>query len=360
MKKIIKIICMILIMLVLLAGTVLAYLSVDEYKPEEVQVLEIEGESHKTLEKNKSYKIMTWNIGYGALGDNADFFMDGGRMVNTADKERVNANLAGIRSYVENESPDIFLSQEIDRKSARSHFVDEVGYFRVNSFNPVFSGSSVFAANFKVAFIPLPVPPIGKVYAGINTFSDYTMSYAVRQALPCPFSWPLSTINLKRCLQVMRMPVAGSDNELVLVNLHLEAYDDGEGKIAQTNALEELLETETQKGNYVIAGGDFNQVFSNADYSKYPVLDGMWEAGVIDVDQFDEGLTFYTDVTVPTCRSLDKPLAGAKSTDPKDFQYYVIDGFIVSPNVEVESVNTADLGFINSDHNPVVMRFKLK
>jgi len=45
----------------------------------------------------------------------------------------------------------------------------------------------------------------------------------------------------------------------VLVNLHLEAYDSGEGKIAQTKLLVEFLEQEYAKGNYVIAGGDFNQ-----------------------------------------------------------------------------------------------------
>ena len=53
----------------------------------------------------------------------------------------------------------------------------------------------------------------------------------------------------------------GSDREPVLVNLHLEAYDDGEGKIAQTNQLRDYIEDEYAKGNYVIAGGDFNQVF---------------------------------------------------------------------------------------------------
>ena len=34
-----------------------------------------------------------------------------------------------------------------------------------------------------------------------------------------------------------RVPIEGTDRELVLVNLHLEAYDDGEGKIAQTRQL---------------------------------------------------------------------------------------------------------------------------
>lgn len=50
--------------------------------------------------------------------------------------------------------------------------------------------------------------------------------------------------NLKRCLLVSRISVEGTDREFVLVNLHLEAYDDGEGKIAQTRQLAALLEAE--------------------------------------------------------------------------------------------------------------------
>ncbi len=79
---------------------------------------------------------------------------------------------------------------------------------------------------------------------------------------------------------VSRVPVEGSDKELVLVNLHLEAYDDGDGKAAQTQQLKKLLEEETEKGNYVIAGGDFNQEFSNYDNSAYPIInDDVWIPG---------------------------------------------------------------------------------
>jgi endonuclease/exonuclease/phosphatase family metal-dependent hydrolase len=59
---------------------------------------------------------------------------------------------------------------------------------------------------------------------------------------------------------------------LVLVNLHLEAYDDGEGKKAQTEMLKQILQEEADQGNYVIAGGDFNQTFSGTDDSMYPEL----------------------------------------------------------------------------------------
>ncbi|MBQ7614213.1 MAG: endonuclease, partial [Butyrivibrio sp.] len=75
---------------------------------------------------------------------------------------------------------------------------------------------------------------------------------------------------------------------------------------------------------------------------------------------FGSELDFYSDNTVPTCRSLDRVLIDAADKDPQHFQYYMLDGYIVSSNVEVKEVKTLDLGFKNSDHNPVVMRFELK
>lgn len=98
--------------------------------------------------------------------------------------------------------------------------------------------------------------------------SDGEIESSERVALLCPFKWPVRLANLKRCLLVTRIPVEDTGKELVIINLHLEAYDKGERKIAQTKLLKDYLEKECEKGNYVIAGGDFNQVFSNIE--KYP------------------------------------------------------------------------------------------
>lgn len=77
------------------------------------------------------------------------------------------------------------------------------------------------------------LPTIGKVESGLVTYSDYKVSEASRIALPESFKWPVKTCNLKRCMLETRIPIKGSDKELVLINFHLEAYDSGEGKIAQ-------------------------------------------------------------------------------------------------------------------------------
>lgn len=49
--------------------------------------LKVDRNSSEEISRGKEISMMTWNIGYGALGDNADFFMDGGKMVNTATKK---------------------------------------------------------------------------------------------------------------------------------------------------------------------------------------------------------------------------------------------------------------------------------
>ncbi|WP_022765925.1 endonuclease/exonuclease/phosphatase family protein [Butyrivibrio sp. XPD2006] len=360
MKKVITAFLIFVLLFIFAWVTLFAYLTVDEYRPEEVENLQIAGEPGNAVSKSKSIRIMSWNIGYGALGDNSDFFMDGGTMVYTADEERVSQNLDDIDAEVDKIAPDILITQETDVSSARARFINEPQYLAEHSEADVFQNQNLFSYNYKVSFVPLPIPPIGKVHSGLATFSKFAIDSAERIALPCPFKWPLRTINLKRGLQEIRMPIEGSDRELVIINFHLEAYDSGEGKIAQTKLLKQILIDEFEKGNYVIAGGDFNQQFSNVDTGKYAALDGIWQAPVIDVAEFGDDFRFLADPEVPTCRSLDKILVSAPSRDYSDFQYYVIDGFIVSKNIEVEQMYTEDLGFVCSDHNPVVMDFKLR
>ena len=135
----------------------------------------------------------------------------------------------------------------------------------------------------------------------------------------------------------------------MLINLHLEAYDDGEGKIAQTKVLTELLQSEYEKGNFVIAGGDFNQTFPGV-LETYPIKNAeLWTPGTLGADMLPEGWQLVCDASVPTCRLLNMPY------DPQNdaTQYYVIDGFILSPNVQLQQAETLDLGFRFSDHNPV-------
>lgn len=338
--------------LVLLAAAGILVLTVLEWRPADLEEAPLRGGASRNAAAGEELTLMTWNIGYGSLGDNADFFMDGGTMVKTADEARVRENLDGMAKTILAQSPDILFFQEVDRDSARSHHIDEAAVLTEQLPGYV----SSFANNFKAAFVPYPIPPIGKVDSGLLTFSALNASQSQRIQLPIPFKWPIRMANLKRCVLLTRIPVESVSKELVLINLHLEAYDDGTGKAQQTAMLREILQCETDKGNYVIAGRDFNQIFSNVDASLYPVKEGLWAPGAINAEDFGASFSCLMDAGVPTCRSLDRPYAGA---DPDTFQFYAIDGFIVSNNVQVLSLQTLNEQFVCTDHNPVLLRVKL-
>ena len=346
MKKVLKILLILLIIVVVAFVGLLGMLTITEYRPAATESLEVRTLGDPDIVPPGQLTVLSWNIGYAGLGKNEDFFMDGGSTARPKNADVVNGYLEGIRAAVAAEEPDFVLFQEVDSNSSRTHSIDETVALQ--------EWCSAYAMNYSCPFVPVPIPPMGKVHSGLLTTTDYVITEADRIALPCPFSWPLRTANLKRCLLVSRLPVAGSDKQLVLVNLHLEAYDDGEGKLAQTSQLMDFLKAEYDKGNYVIAGGDFNQTFPGGlDY--YPVVRGdFWAPGTLEGSMLPEGFGYAYDLTVPSCRLLNQPYNPA---DTENTQYYVIDGFIVSPNIVVHRVETLNLGFENSDHNPVSLTF---
>ena len=335
-------------------GGFLIFASATTLKVKDVEDMKINGEIATKVDTSKDIKLVTWNVGYGALDEREDCYWDGGKNSIGESKETVINNIDAMKNKIQEINPDIFFLQELDLNSKRSYKVNELKSFQ-EDFGEQYNNS--YACNFKAGFVPLPVYDFtGQVEAGISSFSKYQINDSKRIQLPIPFSWPMKLFNLKRCLLINRSPIAGSDKELVTINLHLEAYDDGEGKAKQLKQLMDIMNEEHQKGNYVIAGGDFNQTFSNSNVNleKYPKMND-WVCPIIDVNSYPD-FTFSMDDTVPTCRSLYKVYEGS---DKSNFQYYMLDGFITSNNIAVKSVETIDLDFKNTDHNPVVMSISL-
>lgn len=349
LKKFLKIILLIVLAVVLIAALFIGYLTLREYRPADVEPQAVRGSGGLPLSAGEELSIVTWNVGYCGLGKFSDFVLDGGGNAPVPDEARVQAYASGIRSTLEEQNADFCILQEVDQDSARSYSCDQRDLFTI--------GEDSMALNYSCDFVPFPWPPLGKIHSGVFTTSVHDISAAERISLPCPFSWPLRVANLKRCMLVSHFPLAGSEKELCLVNFHLEAYDSGEGKILQTKQLLDFIESEYAKGNYVIAGGDWNQTFPDTT-EKYPnTHEDIWAVGNLEYDILEQGWQLAFDDSVPTCRLLNQPYDPA---DKVNTQYYVIDGFVVSPNVSVNSVKTIPAGFENSDHNPVRMSFTLE
>ena len=356
-KKVLKIVGIILAVLLAAFAGLVVWLTVTEYKPDAVEDVEVWDQDFRPapLVPGESLTILSQNTGYAGLGKDADFFMDGGKSVAPTGEEEV-TNRNGIIQQMTGQDADVYFLQEVDTDSSRTGSIDQADWYG-NAFdhsgNGTFSWS--FALNYSCDFVPFPWPPIGKVHSGLQTLSRFDVSKAQRVALPCPFSWPVRAANLKRCLLVNYVPLEGSDKQLVLVNLHLEAYDDGEGKAAQTKMLMDFLTGEYEKGNYVIAGGDFNQTFPGA-LDAFPIQDpSLWTPGVLENSILPDGWQFAYDLSVPSCRLLNHPY----DPDPAGNQFYAIDGFILSPNVRLDRVETLDCQFQYTDHNPVCIEVTL-
>jgi endonuclease/exonuclease/phosphatase family metal-dependent hydrolase len=339
--------------LVVFAAGFIGFLTIAEYRPAPVLALEINNPVSRRPCAGDSISILSWNAGYASLDSSQDFFMDGGKNVRPATSENVMRNTSAIRDFINSSECGIVLVQEVDSSSKRSYWVDQRA-----AFGDSFQGSSAFALNFRCAFVPFPFPEfIGKVSSGLLTLNTFETSAAQRVSLPNPFKWPVRAANLKRCLLVSRIPLENSTAELVVVNLHLEAYDSSGGREAQTAALMELLYAEYAKGNYCIAGGDFNQNFPGIDSSRFALKNSdYFVPGTLSPELLAEGWSFAADTQTPSCRLLNEPWSGNDETT----QYYVIDGFIISPNIELVSVQTFDLQHRNSDHNPVKLEVRLK
>lgn len=334
----------------LYVGGNLIYATLTDFKPVEKETLNIKN-NNELIPIDSSFTFLIWNIGYGGLGNQADFFYDGGKSVISPFKD-VENYIKGIRQTIhQHADKDFILIQEIDRNSKRSYFKDELDLLAAELPQHAY----VYARNYLVDFIPVPyTEPMGKVDAGLGLFSRFKIIHAERLQLPGNFPWPKRVYFLDRCLLVVRTPLENG-KELVVVNLHNSAYDDtGELKAAEINYLRSFLVSEYEKGNYIVVGGDWNQTPPKFDNSVFTVSGDAYQPENMKQEVMPEGWWWVYDATHPTNRNLKT------AYHPQTTSCTVIDFYLVSPNLEVQWIKTHHLEFANSDHQPVELKVKIK
>jgi endonuclease/exonuclease/phosphatase family metal-dependent hydrolase len=207
---------------------------------------------------------------------------------------------------------------------------------------------ALFAKNYDVRFVPQPfLGPMGQVTSGLMSLLRWQPTQAQRLAYPGSFPFLLRLFFLKRCALVTRTPWQGK--ELVLINTHNSAFDDGLLKRQEMAFLRELLLEEHAKGNFVIVGGDWNQLPPGKTHSPGSGQETM----AIDPAFPGPGWHWVADLSRDSNRSVKAPyIPGQTATTTLDF-------FLLSPNLQALEIKTLMLGFAHSDHNPVRVRIGL-
>lgn len=350
MKQVLLLVGILLIAAIVYVGGMLLLGFATKFHPAAVEKVEVIETKSDAL-PDSSFSFLIWNVGYGGLGKEVDFFYDGGKMV-TSPREHVLKNVEGIKKVLaENKQTDFVMLQEVDRNSKRSYRIDEA----VKIAEVLSEHKFAFTPNYDVKYLPFPfTDPIGKVYGGLQSFSKMSPTESVRIALPGITDFPRKIFYLERCLLMQRFKLS-SGKELIVINTHFEAYDDGSVKKEQMALTKTILEEEYSKGNYVVLGGDWN--IAPPDFDVH-----TWEKEKEDDllylknnnADYMPGWIYAYDKTTATNRK------NKTAFDPAKTFTTVIDYYLLSPNIEVTETKGVDIGFDYSDHQPVLLKIKLK
>jgi endonuclease/exonuclease/phosphatase family metal-dependent hydrolase len=346
---------------VLYVVIVLIHGTITDYQPAEKLPAEVHAHAHDMVIQDSVLSLLIWNLGYGGLGAEADFFYSGGGFFTSKGKKvrspkpLVDQYIKGTTSAIQRYKSDFYLFQEVDYASKRSYFYNQFKLLQKTAKGQY----AAYFPNYKVVRAPVPLlepwQAYGRANSGLGTFARFEPSEATRLQLPGQFSWPTRLFMLDRCLGFTRFKTRfGKD--LVIINVHNEAFDrSGDIKTAQMGYLKKILLAEYAKGNYVIAGGDWNALPPFLKYDFF--MPGKGPSGHhtqnMDPQLMPEDWHWIYDPSKPTNRSLRTPYLPYKSF------VQLIDYFLVSPNLQVRQVKGLKQDFRYSDHEAVWMEVEL-
>lgn len=341
-------------------GGILAWGTIVDFKPEAVIPLDSDTQAAKNVVTDSVLTLAIWNLGYAGLGAEADFFFDNGGLF-ASGKNMVRPPKAlsekyqkGIEEWIDTAQADIFLLQEVDKRAKRSHYMPQ--FDRLSALKPDYA--HFFAVNYSSPWVPIPIfqpwKAYGSVESGLATFSKYQPVKSTRFQLPGKFDWPMRIFQLDRCVAEHRLALPNG-RELIIYNVHNSAHDkDGALKREEMAFLRKLFLQEYEKGNYVIAGGDWNQCPPGIEFDIYmPGRSQGYHQITIESEFMPLSWQWQYDLSTPSNRKTRTPYR------PGESFVTLIDFFLISPNIMVKKVDCADLEFKYSDHQPVKMTVQL-
>ncbi|WP_275316528.1 endonuclease/exonuclease/phosphatase family protein [Tenacibaculum bernardetii] len=286
----------------------------------------IEKENPVVVKNDSTYSIVTYNVGYlSGMTNNLPV---------AKPKELFQKNQQKVESELKKVNPDIIAFQEIDYKASRSYNVDQEEAFMNLGYNYAARG-----VNWDERYVPFPYwPPsmhFGKVISGQSIISKYKLKEYERIVLERVPDNPFyrDALYLERLAQVVKVVLEGK--EVVLINIHLEAFD----KSTRVRQFEYVLELFNQyKDKYpTILLGDFNSSArdENAAVQKIFKMSGIGNAAFNAVN----------------------PSNTFNSKNPFERIDYI---FYTENSIEYVSGKVLNDFEQASDHLPVEMQFRLK
>lgn len=204
-------------------------------------------------ETPRSLRVMTWNIKFG--GGRIDFFFDcfGDRVL--MQRDEVTANLEGLARKIRQVDPDVLLLQEVDVRSKRGAFVDQVQWL----LDHTALNYGVYASQWRADFIPSD--GLGAMDDGNAILSRWPVTDATRIALPLREDQDALTayFYLRRNVLTAKLQLPDGPR-LGIVATHSDAYGNDGTKRKHIQRFHDEARRMAESTELVIAGGDLNTI----------------------------------------------------------------------------------------------------
>lgn len=286
-----------------------------------------------------AFTLLTWNIGYAGMGEESDFVLDHGKQLRPESKKIVQKNLVGIQEFLNNNPVDMLLLQEVAKKSWNTYHLD-VFEALVAGLPPY---TWIYTYDIHTRWIPWPLT----IRNGNAAAVRFPIEGAETRSLPQEPGYLFGLLRKEDALQISRFSRNGIP--WVVVNIHLSAFDSVEDQVREKQfaAVLDFARSEYALGKHVVIGGDWNLRLASTDFPHNTLEEDLFWIRDVPQELVPEGWKWGLDPQVPTVRTAQQKYV------PGENYLLIIDGFLVSPNVEIRKVITHSMDFRYSDHQPV-------
>ena len=277
------------------------------------------------LENDTIHSIITYNIGYlSGMTNNSP--------VDT-DKSLFEINLNKVIYEFKKLNPDFIALQEIDYRSKRSFYINQQEELAKLGYS--YFGQTI---NWDKKYVPFPYYPIsshfGRIISGQTVLSKYPIlqqeRIELRRNTNNPFYY--DSFYIDRLAQVVKLKI--NKQFLILINVHLEAYDQETRKIQMQQVKSIYLKY--YKDFPTILLGDFNS----------------------DISYKDAGIKLMLDLPDTDCAAYDtNPGNTFSSESPTERLDYIFYNNQYIKEIDAQILTQFELA---SDHLPLLLKFQFK
>ncbi len=291
--------------------------------------------------------VGTWNLGYAGLGRESDFIVDGGKTLLPQSGKIVEKNLAGIQAVAQSLETDVQFFQEVSEAGALSRWRSSAKTLKSIFVKDLFW----FRKDIATKLLPWPL----KLNHGTAIATKYDVISGELVPIVGEPNPIFGMLRRRYGIQALRMQGADTNIEWMFLNIHLSAFDDGgDLRREQIKAVFDYAQSLYAQGMHVVVGGDWNMELFQANFPHRTLKKDLFWIHPMPADSVPADWKIAVDTDLPTVRTVNQPFERGEN------YLTIIDGFIVSPNVEIVAVKTVDTDFDMSDHMPVVGRFKAR